>query len=282
MLHLLSLLNLSTILTLHMPTIWRFQKKQFQTISSCNPNLKVSGICRISLKDLQIKMYVMEHISLKLVRLRISVGSGDKTFKKGTLSSIWWYEADLFWTYLALTGFIEPESTGEAIHVFNEYFSNYLWLRPVKFKILDQLLKVCLDDGHILHFCIWWRLGAVFRIYSCCCCLVAKSGMTLVTPWTVAHQAPLSTGFQRQEYWSGLTFPSPADLPDLGIKPVSAPVLCGFFTTGPPGKLILFIVHSQFCWWLSIFFTLPMKNEKTENTAFLFPKIYSVKHWTLC
>ena len=38
--------------------------------------------------------------------------------------------------------------------------------------------------------------------------LVAKSCPTLVTPWTVAHQAPLSTGFSRQEYWSGLSFPS--------------------------------------------------------------------------
>ena len=38
------------------------------------------------------------------------------------------------------------------------------------------------------------------------------------TPWTVAHQAPLSMGFSRQEYWSGLPFPSPGDLPDPGIK----------------------------------------------------------------
>ena len=42
-----------------------------------------------------------------------------------------------------------------------------------------------------------------------------------VTPWTVAHQAPLSMGFPRQEYWSGLPLPSPGDHPDLGIKPVS-------------------------------------------------------------
>ena len=41
------------------------------------------------------------------------------------------------------------------------------------------------------------------------------------TPWTVAHQTPLSMGFPRQEYWSGLTFPSPGDLPDPGIKPLS-------------------------------------------------------------
>ena len=42
-----------------------------------------------------------------------------------------------------------------------------------------------------------------------------------VTPWTVAHQAPLSMGFSRQEYWSGLPFPSPGDLPDPGIEPGS-------------------------------------------------------------
>ena len=41
------------------------------------------------------------------------------------------------------------------------------------------------------------------------------------TPWTAAHQAPLSMGFPRQEYWSGLPFPPPGDLPDPGIEPVS-------------------------------------------------------------
>ena len=42
-----------------------------------------------------------------------------------------------------------------------------------------------------------------------------------VTPWTVAHQAPQSMGFSRQEYWSGLSFPSPGGLPDPGIEPRS-------------------------------------------------------------
>ena len=60
-----------------------------------------------------------------------------------------------------------------------------------------------------------------------------------VTPWTVTCQAPLSMEFSRQEYWSGLPFPSPGDLPDLGIKPMpyASPALAGgFFTTVPPGK----------------------------------------------
>ena len=42
-----------------------------------------------------------------------------------------------------------------------------------------------------------------------------------VTPWTVSHQAPPSMGFSRQEYWSGLPFPSPGDLPNSGIEPRS-------------------------------------------------------------
>ena len=53
------------------------------------------------------------------------------------------------------------------------------------------------------------------------CCVVAKSCLTLVTPWPVAHQAPLSMGFSRQEYWSRLSFPSPEDFADTGIKPMS-------------------------------------------------------------
>ena len=57
------------------------------------------------------------------------------------------------------------------------------------------------------------------------------------TPGTIAHQAPLSMGFSRQEYWSGLPFPTPGDFPDPGIKPKSpvSPALAGrFFTTAPP------------------------------------------------
>jgi len=56
------------------------------------------------------------------------------------------------------------------------------------------------------------------------------------TPWTVARQAPLSMGFPRQEYWSGLLFPSPGDLPNPQIKPASPALACGFFITEPPGK----------------------------------------------
>ena len=58
-----------------------------------------------------------------------------------------------------------------------------------------------------------------------------------VAAWTVAHQAPLSMEFSRQEYWSGQAFPSPGDLPIPGMEPASllSPALAGrFFTSGAP------------------------------------------------
>ena len=60
------------------------------------------------------------------------------------------------------------------------------------------------------------------------------------TAWTVAHQVPLSMGFSRQEYWSGLPCPPPGDLPDPGIEPTSLmfPALAGrFFTTSATLKV---------------------------------------------
>ena len=55
-------------------------------------------------------------------------------------------------------------------------------------------------------------------------------------PWTVAYQASPSMGFSRQEYWSGLPFPSPGDLPDPGIEPRSPALEAGALTSEPPGK----------------------------------------------
>ena len=56
------------------------------------------------------------------------------------------------------------------------------------------------------------------------------------TPWTVAYQAPLSMEFSRQEYWSGLPFPSPGDLPNPGIEPGSPALQVDTLPSEPPGK----------------------------------------------
>ena len=63
------------------------------------------------------------------------------------------------------------------------------------------------------------------------------------TPWTVARQAPLSVEFSRQEYWSGLPFPSPGDLPNPGIKPKS-PALHADSLPEPPGNIRLHLACS--------------------------------------
>ena len=79
------------------------------------------------------------------------------------------------------------------------------------------------------------------------CSVAQVSGSA--TPWTVACQAPESMGFSRQEYWSGLPFPTPGDLHDQGIKPKSlaSPSLAGrFFTTAPPGKPVNRLLLSRF------------------------------------
>ena len=74
-----------------------------------------------------------------------------------------------------------------------------------------------------------------------CFSRVTKSFPTLLTLWTVAHQDPLSLGFSRQEYWSGLPCPPQGDLPDPGMEPESlkSPALAGeFFTTSTTWQCI--------------------------------------------
>ena len=96
------------------------------------------------------------------------------------------------------------------------------------FSILDNW------NGHSFQQLPW---GPLF--YSVCVCVRVHSVMSnrlFVTPCTVAHVGPLSMEFPKQKYWSGLPFPSPGDLPDPGIKPVSPALAGGFLTIEPPGK----------------------------------------------
>ena len=79
------------------------------------------------------------------------------------------------------------------------------------------------------------------------CCLVAKSCPTLATPWTVARQALLSVGFSRQEYWSGLPFPSPGVLPDPGMEPGSSALQTYSLLPSHWGSL-----HLRY--WLKVYF----------------------------
>ena len=80
-----------------------------------------------------------------------------------------------------------------------------------------------------------------YLIYKC----MLSHVRLFVTTRTVGHKAPLSTGFSRQEYWSGLLFPLPGDLSNPGIEPVFpvSPAFAGeFFTIEPPGKPLIYKV----------------------------------------
>ena len=82
-------------------------------------------------------------------------------------------------------------------------------------------------------FLLWCGLYVISRVWL------------FVTPWTVAHQAPLSMGFSRQEYWSGLPFSSPGDLPNPGIEPGSPACQADSLPSEPSGKSIYFITQCR-------------------------------------
>ena len=85
----------------------------------------------------------------------------------------------------------------------------------------DEVMKMFYKFAHTCEFLNIFELYTVVVLYDVCVCAQSLGHVLLfVTPWTVAHQAPLSMEFSRQEYWSGLLFPSPGDLPDPGIEPV--------------------------------------------------------------
>ena len=114
-----------------------------------------------------------------------------------------------------------------------------------------------------MFFIVW---SGSFLFLACVhACSIAQCLWLFVIPWTVSCQAPLSMGFPRQEYWSGLPFPSLGDLSDPGIRHMSlvSPVQAGrFFTTEPPGKapipslleIFLFLIVIHRCYILSNFF----------------------------
>ena len=84
----------------------------------------------------------------------------------------------------------------------------------------------------------WERTSISLLLLSHCSCVRLS-----VIPWTAARQAPLSMGFLGQEYWRGLPFPPPGDLPDLGNEPGSPALQADFLSSEPPGMPINRYLH---------------------------------------
>ena len=111
-----------------------------------------------------------------------------------------------------------------------------------------------------------------FSVFSRSSCV-----QLFATPWMVAHQIPLSMGLFRQEYWRGLPFPSPGDLPDPRTEPVSPPLASGFFTNAPLGKPR---------WYMSIFiysyvYMYAHSYNYSLYAAYYSPRTYLFYDWKL-
>ena len=122
--------------------------------------------------------------------------------------------------------------------LFNHHYFTEPGRRPSKDLSVEHVQILDIQEEktnlHMIFFGEWVKSLSGVRLFA--------------TPWTVALQSPLSMGFSRQEYWSGLPFPSPGDLPDRGIEPRSPALQAEALTSEPPGK-------PDFLWYL-IFFLL--------------------------
>ena len=98
--------------------------------------------------------------------------------------------------------------------------SHYFKVKPILYVCVCVCVCVCVRARALSHFSRVWLF---------------------VTLGTVARQAPLSIGFSRQEYWSGLLCPASGDLPNPGVEPTSPVLASGFLTTEPPGKPIAWL-----------------------------------------
>ena len=140
------------------------------------------------------------------------------------------FVSQTIWCFLDENMFLSQNKLGYAAVIYNFKNPNDLKQQDVAWVPARSILNFLQGPG-------WMESvlsETLFAVHFCC--LVAKSYPTLATPWAVTHQAPLFIWFSRQEYWSGLPFPSPEDLPNPGIEP-KTPALAGeFFTTEPPGK----------------------------------------------
>ena len=178
-----------------------------------------------SSRPFQYLGWVLDHNSLRIPLVKAVTGLGQT----------WWGRG------------MDSTSHGTAAHIVEENRQSHLWTLPsaqrvrVHFWITQYFSEAWLLVVIEISFeCIYIML---FNQGTSCdpACVISHSSRVwlFATPWTAAHDAPLSMGFSRQECWSGLPFPTPGDLPDPGIEPMSpaSPALASrFFTTEPLEK----------------------------------------------
>ena len=123
-------------------------------------------------------------------------------------------------------------------------FSVIQWMLTIWSLILLLFLNPAWRSGSSWFTYCWnlaWRILSI-TLLTCEWVKLLSHVQLFETWWTVAYQAPLSMGFSRQEYWSGLPFPFPGGLPDPGIEPRSPALEADILTSEPSGKP----------WWASV------------------------------
>ena len=147
------------------------------------------------------------------------------------------------------------EETGKSKRYIHMYMDTlWLWVsKIVPVQILWPITRLHASFGAYKTYSYQLQKNKIYPspwiscipdIYtSMCICILGVSEVKslscvwlLVTPWTIAYQAPPSMEFSRQEYWSGLPFPSPEDLPNPGIEPGSPALQADALPSEPPGK----------------------------------------------
>ena len=131
----------------------------------------------------------------------------------------------------------------------------WLWgASGIHFIRKNQRFLLCLCMLHVSGPPLRWSTFQIWESIHVCMLSCFSHVQIFAALWTEAHQAPLSVGFPRQEYWSGSPCPPPEDLPSPGIEPtcLTSPALAGgFFTTESPGRTL-----KVYSWMLKIVFTL--------------------------
>ena len=159
---------------------------------------------------------------------------------------------------------------------FKFWLSQIYFLFPLVCCAFTVLSKKALPNPRSWRF-TWFPLSLI--VYICVCAQLLSYAWLFSTPWTVAHKAPLSMEFSRQEFWSMLPFPTPGDFSDPQSKPslLASPALAGrFFTTTPPEKPLIVLA---FVFKSMVHFELIFVFAQLHSFAYGYKRIDAFELW---
>ena len=161
-------------------------------------------------------------------RLVVAEGRGGWIGSLGLAEASYYIFNAKIWSYYIAQGTIYMAQQPTLVFLLGESMDREAW-QAIVHRVAKSRTWLKWLSRHTYIFYKGGHLGRVTKMLTVIMGMLSHFSRVWlsVSPWTVAHQAPLSMGFSRQEYWSGLPFPPPGNLPDPGIKPMP-PALAGF------------------------------------------------------